>query len=49
MARRALIVAVAYWLLFAAVYPDADVAHRLAIAPGLMLIATACALAGLPA
>jgi hypothetical protein len=39
--RRALWLVVTYWLAFAAVYPDADVAHRLVLAPGLLLIAMA--------
>lgn len=39
--RRTLVLAAAYWLAFAAVYPDADIAHRLAIAPGLLVIAVA--------
>src|ERR687892_739011 len=28
-----------YWLAFAAAYPDADLAHRLALAPGMLVIA----------
>jgi hypothetical protein len=39
--RSAAAVAVCYFAAFAAVYPDADVAHRLALAPGLLLIAAA--------
>lgn len=44
-ARRTLILSAVYWLAFAAVYPDADIAHRLAIAPGLLVIAVAGLLA----
>lgn len=40
-ARRTVVIAVAYWVAFAAAYPDADIAHRLAIAPGLLVIAVA--------
>jgi hypothetical protein len=40
-ARRALWIASAYFVMFAAVYPDADIAHRLALAPGLLLIGVA--------
>jgi hypothetical protein len=40
-ARRTLIISAVYWAAFAAVYPDADIAHRLAIAPGLLMIAVA--------
>ena len=43
-ARRALWIAGAYFLLFAAIYTDADIAHRLALAPGLLLIVTAISL-----
>jgi hypothetical protein len=43
-ARRASWIAGAYFLLFAAIYPDADIAHRLALAPGLLLIVTAISL-----
>jgi hypothetical protein len=43
-ARRALWIAGIYFLLFAAIYTDADIAHRLALAPGLLLIVTAIAL-----
>jgi hypothetical protein len=39
--RAAAVVAAGYFLAFAAVYPDADVAHRLVLAPGLLLIAVA--------
>ena len=39
--RRAAGLAVVYGLIFAAIYPDADVAHRLVLAPGLLLIAVA--------
>ena len=39
--RRAAGLAVAYGVVFAAMYPDADVAHRLVLAPGLLLIAVA--------
>ena len=39
--RSAAAVAACYFLAFAAVYPDADVAHRLVLAPGLLLIAAA--------
>jgi hypothetical protein len=40
-ARRALWMAVAYFLLFAAVYTDADIAHRMVLAPGVLLIVVA--------
>ena len=40
-ARRALWIAGAYFLLFAIIYTDADIAHRLALAPGLLLIVVA--------
>lgn len=43
-ARRALWVAGAYFLIFAAIYTDADIAHRLALAPGLLLIVVAISL-----
>jgi hypothetical protein len=46
LARRTLIVCATYWLAFAAVYPDADIAHRLALAPGLLAVAAAAAVAG---
>ena len=39
--RGAAGVGAAYFVAFAAVYPDADVAHRLVLAPGLLLIAVA--------
>ena len=39
--RGATVAAGCYLALFAAVYPDADVAHRLVLAPGLLLIAVA--------
>jgi hypothetical protein len=39
--RDAAVAAAAYFVVFAAVYPDADVAHRLVLAPGLLLIAVA--------
>ncbi len=45
-ARRALAVAGAYFAAFAVVYPDADVGHRLALAPGLLLMATAAHTSG---
>ena len=45
-ARRALAIAGSSWLLFASVYPDADVAHRLALAAGLLPIAVAVHLLG---
>jgi hypothetical protein len=40
-ARRALVLSGVYFLAFAVVYPDADLAHRMALAPGLAVIATA--------
>jgi hypothetical protein len=40
---RALIAAAMAFGLFAALYPDADIAHRMVIAPGLLLIAVAVA------
>ena len=43
-ARRALWMACAYFLIFAAIYTDADLAHRLALAPGLLLIVVAISL-----
>jgi hypothetical protein len=43
--RRTLLVAGASLLVFAAVYPDADLAHRLALAPGLLVIAVAAVIA----
>jgi len=45
-ARRTLVVAIVYWLLFAAAYPDADLAHRLALAPGILVVAVAATIAG---
>jgi hypothetical protein len=39
--RGAVVACGGYLALFAAVYPDADVAHRLVLAPGLLLIAVA--------
>jgi hypothetical protein len=39
--RGAAAAAVCYFAAFAAVYPDADLAHRLVLAPGLLLIAVA--------
>jgi hypothetical protein len=43
--RRTAVIALAYWVAFAAAYPDADIAHRLAIAPGLLVIAVAAVIA----
>jgi len=43
-ARRAIWSAGTYFLLFAAIYTDADIAHRLALAPGLLLLVTAISL-----
>ena len=40
-ARRALWVAGACFLLFAAVYTDADIAHRMVLAPGVLLLVVA--------
>jgi hypothetical protein len=40
-ARYALGIAAAHFLVFAATFPDADVAHRLALAPALVVIAIA--------
>jgi hypothetical protein len=40
-ARRALVISAVYFVAFAMVYPDADLAHRIALAPGLIAIATA--------
>ncbi len=40
-ARRALLAALACLIVFGATYPDADVAHRMVIAPGLLLIVVA--------
>ena len=39
--RGAALAAACYGVMFAAVYPDADVAHRLVLAPGLLLVAVA--------
>ena len=39
--RSAALASTCYVVAFAAVYPDADVAHRLVLAPGLLLIAAA--------
>jgi hypothetical protein len=44
VARRALWLAGVYFLIFAAIYTDADIAHRLALAPGLLLIVVAISL-----
>ena len=44
LVRGAAMVAGCYFTAFAAVYPDADVAHRLVLAPGLLLIAVAASL-----
>jgi hypothetical protein len=44
-ARRTLTIATLYWLAFAAIYPDADIAHRLALAPGLLVVIIAALLA----
>jgi hypothetical protein len=44
--RGAAVVAGSYGAAFAAVYPDADVAHRLVLAPGLLLIAVAASHTG---
>jgi hypothetical protein len=41
LARRALAAAGVYFLLFATVFPDADVAQRIALAPALLLILVA--------
>lgn len=41
MVRRTVAMAALYGVVFAAIYPDADVAHRLVLAPGLLLIAVA--------
>jgi hypothetical protein len=40
-ARRALLISAVYFVAFGAVYPDADLAHRMALAPGVIVIATA--------
>jgi hypothetical protein len=41
VARRVVWIAGAYFLLFSAIYTDADIAHRLALAPGLLVIVAA--------
>jgi len=41
MVRRTVAMAAIYGVVFAAIYPDADAAHRLVLAPGLLLIAVA--------
>ena len=46
LVRGAAVVAGGYFAVFAAVYPDADVAHRLVLAPGLLLIAVAASHTG---
>jgi hypothetical protein len=43
IAHRALLMAFACMLVFAAIYTDADVAHRLVLGPGLLLIVAAIA------
>jgi hypothetical protein len=45
-ARRALVIGAVYFAAFAIVYPDADLAHRMALAPAIVLIATAVHLTG---
>lgn len=45
-ARRALALAGAYVAAFALVYPDADIGHRLVLAPGLLLTAVAAHTSG---
>jgi hypothetical protein len=45
-ARRALALSGAYFAAFAAVYPDADIGHRLVLAPGLLLMAVAAHMSG---
>jgi hypothetical protein len=47
MARRTLLCAAIYLLAFAAVFPDADLAHRLALGPALLVITVALSLHGL--
>ena len=42
---RTLLVTGVYLLAFAAVYPDADLAHRLALAPGLLVVGVAAVIA----
>jgi hypothetical protein len=44
--RGAALASAGYFVAFAAAYPDADVAHRLVLAPGLLLIAVAAQQAG---
>ena len=44
-ARRTLLVVTASWVLFAAAYPDADLAHRLALAPGILVVTVAAVIA----
>ncbi len=39
--RRSTLLAAIYGFTFAAIYPDADLAHRLIMAPGLLLVAVA--------
>ena len=39
--RRSLWIAVVYMVVFAAIYTDADIAHRLLLGPGLLLILVA--------
>ncbi len=41
LARRSLIAGAISFVVFAASYPDADIAHRMVIAPGLLLVAAA--------
>lgn len=41
LARRSVIAGFALFVAFAASYPDADLAHRMVIAPGLLLVAAA--------
>jgi hypothetical protein len=43
LVRRALLAGATCFAAFAASYPDADIAHRMVIAPGLLLILTAIA------
>lgn len=45
-ARRALVIGAVYFTAFAIVYPDADLAHRMALAPAIVLIALAVHLTG---
>ena len=44
LARRTLLCAAIYFLAFAAVFPDADLAHRLALGPALLVITVALSL-----